>query len=61
LRLSVAAATVMGAAVPARRTPARVTPPLLDLHVAVNFVTAGPWFAPAAYVTMIGPDAGEIV
>jgi hypothetical protein len=59
--LSVAEATVMGAAVPASRTPDRVTPPLLDLHVAVNLVMAGPWFTPAAYVTMMGPDVDEVV
>ena len=38
-----------------------MTPPLLDLHVAVNFVMGEPWFAPATYVTMIGPVVGSVV
>ncbi len=46
-RLSVAPPTVIGTAVAPAWIAALVTPPLLDLQVAVNLVTAGPWFAPA--------------
>ena len=60
-RFNVAPPTVIGAAEAPRCTADFVTPPLLDLQVAVNFVIGDPLFAPATYETMIGPLVAEVV
>ena len=48
---------VIGAAVAPVCTPVFVTPPLLDVHVAVWLVIALPLLAPIANVTVNGPVA----
>ena len=59
-RFVVTAATTIGAAVAPLCTPLLVAPPLLETHLAVNFVIAAPLARPATKRTVNDPVASLV-